>query len=59
MEGAWPPPHKAATKLLLDFGAHLDQPDANGITPLNMVKLAQVYLFKKEGCPDPYFEFSV
>ena len=42
-------------QLLLDFGAHLDQPDARGKTPLEMFKQMQLELGKK-GRPDPYVD---
>ena len=44
-----------AVQLLLDFGAHLDQPDARGKTPLEMFKQMQLELGKK-GRPDPYVD---
>ena len=46
--------HLTAVQLLLDFGAHLDQPTA-WKTPLEMFKEMQLNL-EKEGRPDPYID---
>ena len=44
-----------AVQLLLNFGAHLDQPNAHGETPLKIFKEKQLNL-EKEGRPDPYID---
>ena len=43
-----------AVQLLLDAGAHLDQANDEGITPLNMLKRVQLIIAKQNLAPDPY-----
>ena len=46
----------AATKLLLSVGAHLDQSNKKGVTPLDLFKARKTYLDKKGLVPDPYIQ---
>ena len=49
--------NKTAVHLLLNGGAHLDQANDRGETPLQNMKRNQLYLAKRNLAPDPYQDY--